>query len=148
MIAKAAGLLLLALGGYLAMSEIKLAAYRASVDETASPDTDVDVLAEDGELLGQVAVALVQGIEALAGADAPVRPAMEGVGAAAADGDVVPASLGAQDVAQAGQVAGDAVHAALGQGADLDHALGDFELDVALAAIGYQAAQQIGGGAG
>jgi hypothetical protein len=53
----------------------------------------VDVLAEDGELLGQIAVALIDRVEAVARADAPLRPGVEGVRAAAADRDVVARAL-------------------------------------------------------
>jgi hypothetical protein len=69
----------------------------------------VDVLAEDGELLGQVAVALVDRVEAVARADAPIRPAVEGMRAAAADGDVVARALVDEDLAQPGEVGGDVV---------------------------------------
>ena len=108
----------------------------------------MDVLAENGELLGQVAIALVQAVKAVAGADAPLRPMVEGVGAAAADADVVARAVAVQRIAQAGQVGGNAIDAGLRLGADLDHALGDFQLDFTEAPVVVHAAEQVGGAAG
>jgi hypothetical protein len=73
----------------------------------AGGHADVDVLPEHRELLAQVAVALVEEGEALAGADAPLRPVVEGVGAAAADGDVVALAVVHQHLAQPVEVGGD-----------------------------------------
>jgi hypothetical protein len=62
---------------------------------------DMDVLAENGELLGEITIALVKVVEAVAGTDAPFRPMMERVRAATADADVVALAMLAQGVAQA-----------------------------------------------
>jgi hypothetical protein len=106
----------------------------------------MDVLAENGELFGQIAVALVEVVEAVAGADAPFRPAMEGVRAAAADGDVVAgAVLCAACRAGRPRSAGNAVYGRLRLGADFDHAFGDFKLDFAETFVVFQAAEQVGG---
>ena len=108
---------------------------------------DVDVLAEDGELLGQIAVALIDRVEAVARADAPLRPGVEGVRAAAADRDVVTRALVDEDLAQTFEVGRDVVDGGARLRADLDHALGDLQLDVAERAVVLQVAEQVGGAA-
>ena len=105
----------------------------------------MNVLAENGELFGQIAVALVEIVEAFTGADAAFRPAMEGVGAAAADGDVVTGAVGAQRFTQAGEVTGNTVYGRLRQGADFDHAFGDLKLDFTVTFVVFQTVDQIGG---
>jgi hypothetical protein len=104
----------------------------------------VDVLAEDSELLGEVAVALVQRVKALAGADAPFRPAVEGMRATATDGNVVARTMYPQDLAQAREIGGDPLCACLWQGADFDHALGNLQLDFAETSVVVEAGQQVG----
>ncbi|EXI63871.1 MAG: hypothetical protein AW07_04804 [Candidatus Accumulibacter sp. SK-11] len=104
---------------------------------------DVDVLAEDSELLGEVAVALVQRVKALAAADAPFRPAVEGMRATATDGNVVARTMDPQDLAQAREIGGDSSCACPWQGADFDHALGNLQLDVAEASVVVEAGQQV-----
>ena len=69
----------------------------------------MDVLAEYGKLLGQITIALVKIIEAIAGTNAPLRPMMERVRAATADPDVVALAMLAQGVAQATEVGCNAV---------------------------------------
>ena len=105
----------------------------------------MDVLAEDGELLGQITIALVKLIEAVAGTNAPFRPMMERVRAATADPDVVALAMLAQGVAQATEVGGNAVDGRPRQGADFDHAFGDFQLDLAETFVVIEAAEQVGG---
>jgi hypothetical protein len=104
----------------------------------------VDVLTEDSELLGEVAVALVQRVKALAAADAPFRPAVEGMSATATDGNVVARTMYPQNLAQALEIGGDSSCACPWQGADFDHALGDLQLDVAEASVVVEAGQQVG----
>ena len=105
----------------------------------------MDVLAEHGELLGEIAVALVNVIEAVAGTDASFRPMVERVRAAATDPDVVALAMLAQGVAQAAEVSGNAVDGRLRLGADFDHAFGDFQLDLAETFVVIEAAEQVGG---
>ncbi len=109
---------------------------------------DMDMLAEDGELLGQITIALGQFVEALAGADSALRPLVEGMGAAAADRDVVVAAMGHQNVTQHAQVGLDAGDVLPRLGTHLDHALGNLELHVAVLAAIAQPGEQVAGGAG
>jgi hypothetical protein len=51
-------------------------------------DADVDVLAENRELLGEIAVERRDALEALRGKDAPLGPAVERVRSRRRDGDV------------------------------------------------------------
>ena len=91
---------------------------------------DMDMLAENGELLAQVAVEVVQVAEAGAVGNALLAPVLEGMGAAAADADVEPAgpsrpSRRAVSCSQGLAVGG------TDAGGDFDHAGRDFRLDVA-----------------
>ena len=61
---------------------------------------DVHVLAEHGELLGQVAVQGRDFAKARLRENFPLRPLLEGMGAAAADRDVVALGMAAQGIAQ------------------------------------------------
>ena len=106
----------------------------------------MDVLAENGELLGQVAVATVGLVIALARTDPAVGPMVVRVRTAAAHRDVVPRAPFEQDGAQALQVEVDAVHVRPRQGADLDHALGDLEFDFTETLVVVEVVQQIRGG--
>src|SRR5574343_1748994 len=81
---------------------------------------DVHMLAENSELLGEIAVAVINAVKALAGADTAFRPVMEGVRAAAGKADVVVAAMALQHIDQASQVAGEGADAVARQGADLD----------------------------
>ena len=66
---------------------------------------DVHVLAEDGELLGQVAVELGELAEARAVVDALLVPLLEGMGAAAHAGDVQLVGAAHQRIADLGELA-------------------------------------------
>ena len=105
---------------------------------------DVDVLAEHGELLGQIAVALIDRVEAVARANTAFRPGVEGMRAAAADRDVVACALVDQRLAQALEVGGDVVDRGPRLRTDFDHALGDLEFHVAELAVVLQATEQVG----
>ena len=56
----------------------------------AAGAADVHVLAENGELLGEIAVELEDLLEALGGVDPPVVPVVEGMLAAPRDAEVQP----------------------------------------------------------
>jgi hypothetical protein len=104
---------------------------------------DVNVLAKDRELLGQVAITLVDLIEAITRTNPPLRPAVEGMRAAAADGDMVARALTDAALAEADQIGSNAIDECPRQGADLDHAFGNFKLDLTKAAIVVHAAEKI-----
>jgi hypothetical protein len=104
----------------------------------------MDVLAEHRELLREVAIAMVDLVEAVTRTDPALRPAMEWMRAAAADGDVVARALIDERLSQPDQIRSDAIDERPRQCADLDHAFGDFKLDLTKAAIVVHAAEQIG----
>ena len=105
----------------------------------------MDVLAEDGKLLGQITVALVKLVETVAGANAPLRPMMERVRPTTADPDVVALAMLAQGVTQAAKVGCNAIDGRPCQRADFDHAFGDFQLDLTETFVVIEAPKQVGG---
>ncbi len=104
---------------------------------------DVHMLAEHRELLGQVAVELVDVMEALAREDLLATPVLEGVGPAAGDRDVEPAAGARELLAHVAQLGAQRVVAALDRAADLDHAARDLGLDVPGAGVPGGLAQQV-----
>ena len=108
---------------------------------------DVDVLPEDRELLGEVAVERGHLQEALGREDAPVAPVVEGVRAAAGHREVQAPGLPHDRVAHLHQLVPQDVEAAVHRGVHLDHALGDLGLHLAGERPLAEAAQQVGGAA-
>src|SRR5258708_39013691 len=110
----------------------------------AARHADVDVLPEHGELLGEVAVERGDPLEALRREDAPLRPAVERMRAAAGDRDVEPLGGDHDGVAHAHELGQELAVASVHRGIDLDHALGDLGLHLAVEVHLLEAREQIG----
>ncbi|MPN19929.1 hypothetical protein SDC9_167304 [bioreactor metagenome] len=93
--------------------------------------TDVHMLAEDRELLGQVAVQHGQFLEARLVEDALLRPALEGMRAAAADADVEAVAGLDQGIPHLAELTEQGAVIGVHVGRNFDHALGDFRLHIA-----------------
>jgi len=104
---------------------------------------DVDVLAEHGEGLGQVAVAVLQEMKALVRRDALFAPFLERVRAAAGHVDVQAHGGRHDGVAQRLQFLDQGVGLGVDRRIQFDHALGDFELDLFLQGGRLDAGQQV-----
>ncbi len=108
---------------------------------------DVDVLAEYGELLREVAVEAGEVVETLGVVDAAIVPFLEWVRAPARDAEIEPARRGRDGFAHRPKFGEQPRVARLYRRAHLDHAFGDFGLDVSRAAAFRQCAEKIGGAA-
>jgi hypothetical protein len=104
---------------------------------------DMHVLAEHRELLGEEAVLLGDGQEALGRVDAPLAPLLERVRPAAGDGDVHLPRMARQHVARGAQLGEEIGKAGVHARIDLDHALRELGLELAAVLRVGGAAQQI-----
>src|SRR2546425_864264 len=91
---------------------------------------DVNVLAEHGELLGEVTVELTDVVEALGRVDLLRAPVLERMRATAADRDVELARAVGELLSEVVQLGEQRAMRALDRSADLDHAARDLGLHV------------------
>jgi len=112
----------------------------------AAGAADVHVLAEHGELLGQVAVQRRQFLVARLGRDALLGPVLERMRAAARDADVQHAAGGDERVADLHQLGQQRAVVGLHARIYLDHALRDLGRHVARKRLALQQVHQVGAG--
>src|SRR5882672_9898191 len=109
----------------------------------ARAHADMDVLAENGELLGEVAVHLMQMEEALLRENALLAPVLERMRSPAGDGQVQPLCAADHHIANRSQLGKHGEVVRMHPGADLDHAFGDFRLDLAGMLFLFDQCQQV-----